>query len=80
MDQNKKTNQDDTTTSQPAKAADQVIDPDTHMENVKRAIKDSSSTRAVMGYCPDGRPITLEMRDGVLVGLVGGVEVDGGEK
>ena len=53
------------------KQADEIIPGKTPMVDVARLVSESTATRAVIGYTPDGRPMALEMRGGVMVGVVG---------
>ena len=57
--------------SSSADQSKQIYKDETPIIDVARMVRESSDTRAVIGYTADGVPLALEMRGGVLVGVVG---------
>lgn len=78
MDNKKPSNTD--SKKENIKQADEVIPPNTPLVDVARMVSESTATRAVIGYTADGKPLALEMRGGVLVGVVGQEEIGNAEK
>lgn len=71
MDHKIKPKEGNINSKEKTKQADEIIPGKTPVVDVARMVSESTATRAVIGYAPDGKPIALEMRGGVLVGIVG---------